>query len=143
VAFSNLTWLANLGLLACGFLNGASWAWIPAAVISLLYVLAIYRGKVRQDLADLYFPHLRRTLREAKRFDILFQPAISLIHGIIVLSAGFGRHISWRGIGYRLAADGKIQGSWRSNDPALLPMPGLAAGLPRSKRRSADYQKVA
>ncbi len=143
VVLSNLAWLGNLVLLTCGFLKGASWAWIPAAVISLLYLLAVYRGKMRQDLADLYFPHLRRTLREAKRFDILFQPAISLIHGIIVLSAGFGRHISWRGISYRLATDGKITGSWRSNDPAVLPMPGLAADLPISKQRMADYQKVA
>ncbi len=141
--FSNLAWLGNLGLLAQGFLKGASWAWIPAAVILLLYLLAVCRGKVRQDLADLYFPHLHRTLREAKRFDIWFQPAISLIHGIIILSAGFGRHISWRGIGYRLAADGKIKGSWRGNDPAVLPMPGIAAGLPKSKSSTADYQKVA
>jgi len=141
--FGNLAWLGNLGLLAWGFLKGASWAWIPAAMISLLYLLAVYRGKVRQDLADLYFPHLRRTLREAKRFDILFQPAISLIHGIIVLGAGFGRHISWRGIGYRLATDGKIKGSWRSSDPAVLPMPGLAADFAKSKQRIAGYQKIA
>ena len=143
VTFSNLAWMGNLVLLACGFLKGASWAWIPAAVISLLYLLAVYRGKMRQDLADIYFPHLRRTLRGAKRFDILFQPGSSLIHGIIVLSAGLGRQVNWRGIGYRLTGDGKIRGSWRSNDPAVLPMPGLAADLAKSKRRIADYQKVA
>jgi ceramide glucosyltransferase len=133
VTFSNLAWLVNLGMLACGLFTGAKWTWIPAAVTSLLYVLAVYRGKVRQDLADLFFPHLRRTLREAKRFDILFQPAIGLIHGIIVWTAGFGRQISWRGIGYRLATNGKIKASWRNTDPAVLPMPGLAAELQNQK----------
>ena len=141
--FSNLVWLGNLGLLAWGCLKGASWAWIPAAVISLLYVLAACRGKLRQELADLYFPHLRRTLGKAKRFDIWFQPAIGLVHGIIILSAGFGRRVSWRGIGYRLSAQGKIETSWRNADPAVLPMPGIAAALPTSRQSAADYQKVA
>ena len=105
-------------------------------MISLLYVLTVYRGKMRQDLADLYFPHLHRALQKAKRFDIWLQPLISLIHGIIVWSAGFGRHVSWRGISYRLAPDGKIERSWRSDDPAVLPMPGVVAR--RSQNRSEN-----
>ncbi len=140
--FSNLAWLGNLGLLACGLIKGASWAWIPAAVISILYLLAACRGKVRQDLVDLYFPHLQRALRKAKLFDIWLQPAISLVHGIIIFSAAFGRHINWRGIGYRLSADGKIKASWRDNDPAILPVPGIAAGISNPRQRAADYQKV-
>ncbi|MGD0517505.1 MAG: glycosyltransferase [Thermoguttaceae bacterium] len=140
--FNNLVWLGNLGLLAWGFLSRANWAWIPAAVTSLLYLLTVYRGKMRQDLADLYFPHLHRVLRQAKRFDIWFQPVISLIHGIIVWSAGFGRHVSWRGISYRLTGDGKIKGAWRSNDSAVLPMPGVAADLTESQRKNAEYQKI-
>jgi cellulose synthase/poly-beta-1,6-N-acetylglucosamine synthase-like glycosyltransferase len=141
VMFSNLIWLGNLSVLVWGFFSGASWAWIPAAVVSLLYMLTVYRGKMRQDLADLYFPHLHRALRQAKRFDIYLQPMISLIHGIIVWSAGFGRHVSWRGINYCLAADGKIKGSWRSSDPAVLPMPGVAADTTESQRRFT-YRKT-
>lgn len=137
VTFSNLIWLGNLGVVALGLLSGASWTWIPAAVTLLLYAMTVYRGSLRQDLADLYFPHLHKVLRKAKRFDIWFQPVISVIHGIIVWSAGIGRHINWRGISYSLAADGKIMRSWRSDDPAVLPMPGLAADGPKSRRKAA------
>jgi len=140
--FSNLVWLGNLGVLACGLLSGATWAWIPAAVISLLYLLTVYRGKMRQDLADLYFPHLHRTLQPAKRFDIWLQPVISLIHGIIVWSAGFGRQVTWRGISYRLSTDGKIERSWRIDDPAVLPMPGINADATELQSQDFGYRKA-
>ena len=132
----------NLAVLALGICRGANWAWIPAAVIAIMYILTIYRGKVRQDLADLYFPHLHRALRSAKRFDIWFQPFISLIHGAIVWSAGFGWHVTWRGISYRLASGGKVLSSWRNDDPAVLPMPCAADELD-SRRNFPQYRKTA
>jgi ceramide glucosyltransferase len=141
VMFSNLIWLGNMSVLAYGLFSGASWTWIPAAIVSLLYLLTVYRGKMRQDLADLYFPHLRRALRHAKWFDIYLQSMTSLIHGIIVWSAGFGQHVSWRGITYCLEADGKIKRSWRSDDPAVLPMPGVASEASQSQRRFG-YRKT-
>ena len=140
--FTNLAWLGNLGLAGWGCWQGASWAWIPVAMIGVLYALAACRGKLRQDVADLCFPHLRRTLRKAKLFDIWCQPAISLIHAVAILSAGFGRCIEWRGIGYRLSADGQIRTSWRASDAAVLPVPGIGAG-PLESRTAAEYQKVA
>jgi hypothetical protein len=143
VTFNNLMWLGNIGLLAWGILSGANWTWMPAAVTSILYMFTVYRGKMRQDLADVYFPHLRRTLRKAKRFDIWFQPAISLIHGLIVWSAGFGRCVSWRGISYRLSDSGKLIGTWRSTDSHLLPMPGVATDTPQSNQNNVDIQKSA
>jgi ceramide glucosyltransferase len=139
--FSNLAWLVNAGVLALGLINGASWTWIPAAASFILYALTVYRGVVRQDLADLYFPHLSKTLRKAKMFDIWLQPLIGLIHGIVICSAGFGRHISWRGISYRLNADGKIERTTRSDDPAVLPMPGIVEAS-RWTSKHADYLKV-
>ncbi len=110
-AFSNLVWLVNLGMFIGGLLRGAPWTWIPWSVISFLYLLSVYRGFVRQDLADLYYPHLRRTLQCAKQFDIWLHPLISLINGIVVWSSAIGRQVTWRRIIYRLSADGKIQRS--------------------------------
>ncbi len=108
----------------------------------LLYCLTVCRGMMRQDLVNIYFPHLRRALRRAKRFDIWLQPLVSLLHGIIVCSAGFGRHISWRGISYCLTAGGKIERSWRTDDPPVLPMPGIAAEMLRSQIKMPDYRKA-
>jgi ceramide glucosyltransferase len=141
-AFNNFIWLGNLGAAAWGLLSGANWLWVPLAVIGLLYMLTVYRGKMRQDLADLYFPHLHKALRTAKRFDIWFQPIIGLIHGFIVWSAGFGRHVSWRGIRYRLSTDGKIDRAWRSDDPAVLPMPGITGNALESRLEISGYRKA-
>jgi ceramide glucosyltransferase len=140
--FNNFVWLGNLGLAAWGLLCRANWTWIPVAVMAILYLSTVCRGKMRQDLADVYFPHLHRALRKAKRFDIWFQPVIGLIHGIIVLSAGIGRHVSWRGISYSLTGDGKLKGTWRCTDSAVLPMPGVAADLQKLSRKTAKYQKI-
>jgi ceramide glucosyltransferase len=142
VTFTNLIWLGNLGMFAWGLLSAASWTWIPPAVLTFLYFLRVYRGAVNQNLADLYFPHLRRSLRRAKRFDIWLQPLISLTHGIVLWSSAVGRQVSWRGIDYRLSAGGKIQSSWRADDPAVIPMPGQAAGASKFSGKFADYRKA-
>jgi hypothetical protein len=75
-------------------------------------------------------------------FDIWLQPFISLVHGAIVWSAGFGRQVSWRGISYRLAPGGKIESSWRNDDPAVLPMPCAAADGLNLRRDNANYRKI-
>jgi len=142
LTFSNLIWLANLLMLVLSILNGATWCWIPATVISILYLLKIFRTAVSQSLADLYFPHLRKTLRRAKQFDILLQPFISLIHGIIVWSSSFGRHVTWRGISYRLSAHGKIQRTWHTDDPPVLPMPGIAGNSSKFLGKLAGLRKA-
>jgi cellulose synthase/poly-beta-1,6-N-acetylglucosamine synthase-like glycosyltransferase len=134
-ALTNLAWLGNLAVLAYGLLTGAHWSWIPAGVMSVLYVLAVCRGMLRQDLVDAYFPHLRKALRRAKRFDIWLQPLVSLVHGMIVCGAGVGRRISWRGISYRLSRGGKVERIWRADDPPVLPMPGIALETPHAARK--------
>jgi ceramide glucosyltransferase len=140
--FCNLTWLGNLGLLTWGMFSGANWSFIPVAVLAFLYTLTVCRGIMRQDLANLYFPHLHRALKRAKRFDIWMQPLVGLIHGIIIISAGFGLHVRWRGISYRLTPDGKVVRSWRRDDPSLLPLPGMAACAPASQSHTDDYQRA-
>jgi ceramide glucosyltransferase len=142
VTFGNLAWLGNIGIFIWGLLSNTTWSLVSAAVISLLYLLSVYRGTMTQHLADLYFPHLRRTLQRPKKYDIWLQPLIALIHGIVIWSSSMGRQITWRGISYRLSADGKIQKSWRHDDPAVLPMPGLAANAQELSREFSGYQKV-
>jgi hypothetical protein len=93
-------------------------------VPALVYFLTVCRGALLQDLADAYFPHLRKSLLRSKRFDIWLQPLIGLAHGILVVSSAVGRRVLWREIGYRLSSDGKVQSIWRGGDPVTLPMPG-------------------
>jgi ceramide glucosyltransferase len=123
--FSNIAWLTNFLALSYGAISRASWSWMPAAILGILYSCSVLRGVLRQDLVAIYFPHLKRTLKTARLFDVWLQPLISFVHLLIVVSACFGRHICWRGVTYRLADDGQIQKSWREEDPMLLPMPGM------------------
>ena len=67
---TNLLWLGNLAVLAWSLFGGAISPWIPAGVAAVLYLVRVYRGTVRQDLVDVYFPHLKKSLRRSKRFDI-------------------------------------------------------------------------
>jgi hypothetical protein len=67
---SNSLWLGNLAMLVWSLLGGPVSPWIPAGVAAVLYLVRVYRGTVRQDLVDVYFPHLKKTLRRSQRFDV-------------------------------------------------------------------------
>ena len=83
--------------------------WLPAAVCAVLYLINVARGWVRQDLIELYCPHLRADLRHARRWDIVAWPLVSLANAVGMLASMLGRHITWRGITYRLSAGGRIR----------------------------------
>ncbi|MGW8257526.1 MAG: glycosyltransferase [Thermoguttaceae bacterium] len=140
--FGNLVWLGNASMFICGLLKGASWSWAPGAMLLILYLLTVFRGLVRRDLAALYFPHLRRCLRGSSKSDIWLQPLIGVIHNLVVWSSAVGRNISWRGINYLLARDGKIERSWREEDAAALPMPCLAADNSKFSGEVTGRQKT-
>lgn len=115
---TNLMWLGNLAALITGLALGTPPAWMPACVCSVLYLLSVCRGFVRQDLVRIYFPDRRQALRKAGRFDIWASPVVGLVNWLGALASLFGRHVTWRGISYRIFAGGKIRVARREDQPA-------------------------
>lgn len=138
---SNFLWLGNLAVLAWSLTSHALSPWIPAGVAVGLYLGRVFRGALRQSLADAYFPHLKKSLARSKRFDIWLNPFIGLLHWAAVLSSSVGRHVTWRGISYRLAGGGKIKAIWRVDEPMTLPMASLKNSAVLLKRKFAAVGK--
>jgi hypothetical protein len=127
---SNSLWLGNLAMLVWSLLGGPVSPWIPAGVAAVLYLVRVYRGTVRQDLVDVYFPHLKKTLRRSQRFDVWLNVLVGLFHWAAVLSTAVGKRVSWRGIGYGLSSCGKIETIWRDDQPTTLPLASLTKRHP-------------
>jgi ceramide glucosyltransferase len=124
-SLTNLLWLGNLIVLVWSLLGHAISPWIPAAVAAVLYLSRVVRGSIRQNLVDVYFPHLHKPLARFKRFDIWLNALGGLFHWGAVLSTAMGRNVNWRGIGYGLSSYGKIKSIWRADEPTTLPMASL------------------
>ncbi len=107
--FSNAIWLGNLAVLACAVLTGSPSPWIPIAVSAALYLATVYRGALRQDLVQTYFPHWEESSRRIRRFDVWANPLVEFAHWLGVASAGIGRYVNWRGIRYCVMPGGRVQ----------------------------------
>jgi hypothetical protein len=90
---------------------------------------------MRQKLVEVYFPHLKKSLRASRRFDIWFNVLVGLFHWWAVISTAVGRQVKWRGISYELSATGKIELIWRSDEPTILPLASLLRRYPMTPRR--------
>lgn len=106
---ANLAWLSSLIGLGCGLVGGSPPVWLPAAVAWVLYLLSVHRGLVRQSLVGTHFPERRGELRTAGRFDTWAGPVVGLVNWLGMLGSLFGRHITWRGITYRVSPGGQIR----------------------------------
>ncbi len=104
-------------MLAWSLLTGSPSPWIPLGVSAALYLVTVYRGSLRQDLVQTYFPHWQRASRPIQRFDIWANPLVELAHWIGVASAAVGRWIDWRGIRYKVLPGGKVQAIVRGASP--------------------------
>jgi hypothetical protein len=161
--FVNAASVANVGVLAGALATGLVEPWIPATFCAVLYVLSMFGGLLRQDLALSYFPHLRKTLRKARRFEIWTGPLVALVNWTSVLGSMAGGHVRWRGIAYSVEPDGKVTATdrlgaaaWRFasqaeepslpedlSEPAVIPMPSIrvrsaaGASAEKSERRCA------
>ena len=113
----NLLWLGNLAVLVWSLCGKSISPWIPAGVAVVLYLSRAYRGAVRQKLVDVYFPHLKKSLRRSNRFDIWLNPLVGLFHWAVVLSTAVGKRVSWRGIDYKLSSRGKIKAICAPTNP--------------------------
>ena len=107
--FTNLALLVILGMLGWCLATGSTWLSIPAAMFSVLYLANIFCGLVRQHAALEYFPHLKESLRHARRFDIFGGPLVGLSNCFLLLASTLGRHIIWRGVTYRMCRAGRIR----------------------------------
>lgn len=114
----NLVRWTSLGAVAWGLATGAPNVWLPAVVFATLYGLNVMGGIFRQSLVQLYFPHLETKLRAARRFDIWAGPLVGLVNWLGMIASMVGRHITWRGITYRLHAGGRIEIVGRKDEPS-------------------------
>jgi ceramide glucosyltransferase len=119
--FSSVTWLANMIVLLCSLWRGAPSPWLPLGISSVLYVLTVYRGSIRQSLVRTYFPHWEKASRRIRGFDVWANPLVELAHWIGVLSAGVGRYVNWRGIRYHVIPGGQVRKIMRPGDAAEVP----------------------
>ncbi len=139
-ACANLTWAANAAALVCGLTYGTPPAWIPIATCGLLYLLSVFRGRLRQNLAGVYFPDRQAALRATLRWDVWAAPIVGCVHWFGMLGSLFGREIRWRGITYRVLSDGKIRLIRREEEPPATPP---SDGRPdRSKPSRTEKQLV-
>jgi ceramide glucosyltransferase len=107
--FTNLIWLGNLGVLAWSLLSGSPSPWIPISVSTVLYLVTVYRGAVRQDLVRVYFPHWQDASHRIRGFDIWANPLVEFAHWASVVSSAVGRCVHWRGICYHVIPGGQVQ----------------------------------
>ncbi len=109
VCFASLFLWGSLGLAAWGVATGWAKWWIPAGIAATLYFLSVVRGFLRRAIAGRYFPDMIRRLHPVLVFDIWATPLASGLHAAALISSIAGRHITWRGIRYRLFRKGKIE----------------------------------
>jgi hypothetical protein len=114
---ANLAFWGNLIAAGVALALGASWGVPPAAVCLALYLAGAITGHFRSDLATVYFPGLGDRLQGARRFEVWGGPLVILANGIAVAASAIGREVRWRGIAYRLHADGRIAQSRRQDEP--------------------------
>ncbi|MCR4412764.1 MAG: glycosyltransferase [Thermoguttaceae bacterium] len=113
---ANLAFWGNLMAAGFALASGASWGAVPAAVCLTLYLAGAITGHFRSDLATVYFPELSDRLQTARRFEVWGGPLVVLANGIVVVASAIGREVRWRGIAYRLHADGRIAQSRRQDE---------------------------
>ncbi len=119
---TNLAWGTTIAALAVGALRGGALLWLAASVGAALYLVSVWRGRLRQDVALLHFPELANQLRPARWFDIWLGPLAGLLAGWGLLSSALGRTVRWRGIRYHLGTHGRIA----RIDPPAETRPGHA-----------------
>jgi ceramide glucosyltransferase len=101
-------WTSAVALLQ-GVADGGAGAIVPATACLALWGANVVRGLFRRDLALLYFPEHRAAIRAASRLDIWASPLIALVNCVALVSSAFGKHLTWRGITYRLRRGGRVR----------------------------------
>jgi hypothetical protein len=109
ISLASAAFLISAAAIFWGLMTGTPPPWIPAGVCGVLYLTHVFKGMVRQDLATSYFPQVRDTLQNAGRFDIWMGPLVGLVNWLALASSLLGRHVTWRGVKYRIYLSGQIR----------------------------------
>lgn len=117
----NAAWLGGAAVFAVGMAIGSPIAWAAFGTTAVLYGLGVFRAAVRQDLTSDYFPGQEAAFRVARCWDIWAGPLAGLGNGLGLLGSMLGRHIVWRGIGYRMLPGGKMRIVWRRDAEVIAP----------------------
>ena len=104
----NLAWMASLGLLAWAMSSERSNAWLPAAVLGVLYGLGLYRGWAMQSLAGVYSPENLPELRGVRRWHVWASPIVVFVQWLGLIASAFGNRVKWRQIEYQLDSNGRV-----------------------------------
>ncbi len=92
-----------------GLATGWSAWWVPASTVAVLYFMSVGRGFLRAEISKRYFPDRAAVLHPARIFDTWATPLIGAVHAAVLVSSTVGRHITWRGIRYRIFRGGRIE----------------------------------
>jgi hypothetical protein len=100
------------GYLLLSLTAGAPWTvWgVPAAAMVIVAACNGMRSALRQQvIAETLGPEVLAKLKQTMQFDRWATPLWMALHWVLILRAGFGRTMTWRGIRYRLAAPQQVQ----------------------------------
>lgn len=141
VAFGSLFLWGSLALALWGAAGGWTGSWIPAGAAAVIYFLSIARGFLRAEIARRYFPDRGAHLYPAQVFDIWATPLVSAVHALALVSSAVGRHITWRGIRYRLFRGGRAELVGREESGAAahrrMPAPHFSSPAPDRQRAAS------
>ena len=100
---ASLIWaLSGGGLALSGGGARLPW-WLPAGVLLAGEILHHLRAYYRRRAVQAAFPpEIAQRLKTTLRLDAWATPLWMTAHWLLILTALFGRHITWRGITYRL-----------------------------------------
>ena len=126
-----------------GIASGATWGtWLIAGTASL-YVTAVVRGMVRQQIGKI-FSREWKSCKRARNFDTFACPIVGTFLLCFMATSLCGRKLKWRGVHYRLSAGGQMRLLGRDVDPSLWPLLGKDTqpvdeleSVPVSKTRKA------
>jgi len=116
LTFANVALLLNVAALAAALLTGTPPVWLAAGMLAGLLAVHVFRGRLRRDLALLYFPDRAHAMQTALRWDTWGAPLVGLFNWLAMLAAAFGQHVAWRGIHYRLRPGGRVRALWRDEE---------------------------
>ena len=135
----------SLAVFAGKLLAGQGVAWWLAANAIGLYSLGVFRAWLRQDLSHIYFPLKQDALSSARRFDTWLSPFASLFLWVGYIASCVGNSIVWRGIGYFIAAGGRVQllGRRLTIDPAAAASCRAAESETNSETRKFKIRRAA
>lgn len=105
----NVALFGGLAALALLTYRGSALALLPASTVLALVGTHWARAWMREDMGRKRFPHLKRELAAARRWDLLAGPFFGLLNCLGMLSAAFSTRVTWRGLRYRIFPGGQIR----------------------------------